>query len=257
MRNVCLMYHDVHEGAGPAPGIPPAAAIYHVSKASFLAHLEVLAARGIPLRTLREHAAAADGDSVVLTFDDGWEGSLSTGVESLLSAGARATFFVTPDYVGRRHFGGASLLREAHAAGMEIGTHGSTHRFLARLPEAEIRAELASSKSFVEDLLGVPVTTGSVPGGDWSPLVARVARECGYTALCTSRPGVNDVRTDPFALRRVAIRRTTPLAALERYAHFRVGREVLRAAALDAPRRLVGRDRYAAMRTRFLDSAFS
>jgi peptidoglycan/xylan/chitin deacetylase (PgdA/CDA1 family) len=248
------MYHDVHEGSEPAPGIPRSATVYHVSKASFDAQLRILGSSGLPLRAL---GAPSDGDSLVLTFDDGWEGSLSVGLEALLSAGARATFFVTPEYVGRRHFAGPSLLRDAHASGMEIGTHGSTHRFLALLTEAEIREELAAAKAFLEDLLGAPVTTGSVPGGDWSPVVARVARECGYTALCTSRPGVNDERTDPFALGRVAIRRTTPLAALERYARLRVGRERLRAAALDVPTRLVGRDRYAAIRARLLQSSFS
>jgi peptidoglycan/xylan/chitin deacetylase (PgdA/CDA1 family) len=248
------MYHDVHEGAEPAPGIPRTAAVYHVARASFDQHLGVLGASGFPLRTLGEDA---DGDALVLTFDDGWEGSLSTGVESLLAAGARATFFVTSDYVGRRHFAGPSLLRDADAVGMELGTHGSTHRFLARLSEPEIREELIRAKAFLEDLLGAPVRTGSVPGGAWSPLVARVARECGYATLCTSRPGVNDERTDPFALRRVAIRRTTPLAAIERYARFRVGRERLRAAALDVPTRLVGRERYAAIRARLLHGSFS
>ena len=249
------MYHDVHEGESPAPGIPRSAALYHVGRARFDAHLRILLASGVPFRALGE--GAQQSASLVLTFDDGWEGSLSTGVESLLAAGVRATFFVTPEYVGKRHFAGPSLLRDAHAGGMEIGTHGSTHRFLARLPEAEVRKELAGAKSFLEDMLAAPVTTGSVPGGDWSPVVARVARECGYTALCTSRPGVNEERTDPFALRRVAIRRTTPLGAVERYAQFRVGREVLRATALEAPRRLVGRDRYAAIRARLLQSSFS
>jgi peptidoglycan/xylan/chitin deacetylase (PgdA/CDA1 family) len=252
VRSVCLMYHDVHEGAAPVAGIPRTAALYHVSKNAFREHLRVVAATGTAVRTVGEHAAGAEGDSVVLTFDDGWAGSLSTGVECLLAAGLRATFFVTRDFCGRPGFADASLLREAHAAGMEPGTHGATHRFLGRLPEAELRDELTSSKAFLEDLLGAAVTTGSVPGGDWSPEVARIARECGYTALCTSQPGVNDERTDPLALRRVAIRRATPLAAVERYARFRVGREVVRASALGVPRRLVGPHRYAALRARLL-----
>jgi peptidoglycan/xylan/chitin deacetylase (PgdA/CDA1 family) len=254
VRGLVLMYHDVHEGAAPAAGMPRTASLYHVSRAAFREHLRVVAARGIPVRTVGEYVAGAGGDSIVLTFDDGWEGSLSAGAECLVEAGLRATFFVTRDHCGRPGFAGASLLRDAHAAGMEVGAHGATHRLLARLSEAELRAELESSKAFLEDLLGAPVTTASVPGGDWSPLVARVAREAGYTALCTSRPGVNDGRTDPLALRRVAIRRSTTLAAVERYADFRVGGAVLRAAAFDLPRRLVGPRRYAALRARLLGS---
>lgn len=249
------MYHDVHEGRAPAADVPRSASLYHVSRDAFRQHLEVLGSGPRRIRTVGEYAAlgdAGESDSIMLTFDDGWAGSLATGVECLLAAGFRANFFVTREYVGQRHFADASLLRDAHAAGMEIGTHGVTHRFLSRLPEPEVRAELADSKSFLEDLLGAPVTTGSVPGGAWSPAVARIAGECGYSALCTSRPGVNDGRTDRLSLRRVAIRGATTAAAVERYARFRVGREVLRSAALDVPRRLVGRDRYAALRSRLL-----
>lgn len=252
MRGVFLMFHEVYEGEAPAPGIPRTASRYHVSNARFAEHLRAVAATGVAVRTVGEHALS-EGDAVILTFDDGWAGSLSVGVERLAEAAVRATFFVTRDYVGKRGFAGPSLLREAHSAGMEIGTHGATHRFLARLPEAEARAELASSRAFLEDLLGAPVTTGSVPGGDWSPAVARVARECGYTALCTSRPGINDERTDLFALRRITIRASTKPAAAERYARLRVGPEVLRATVLDVPRRLLGRERYAALRAWVLD----
>jgi peptidoglycan/xylan/chitin deacetylase (PgdA/CDA1 family) len=249
------MYHEVHDGAAPAHGVPAGAARYHVPKDRFREQLRVLRSLGARTTTVGEFAAgraATEGDSVMLTFDDGWEGSLSNGVQCLLDAGMSATFFVTRDFVGKRHFAGPSLLREAHAAGVELGTHGATHRFLSTLPRREIETELASSKAFLEDLLGAPVETASVPGGAWSPLVGAVARECGYAALCTSRPGLNGRRTDLFALRRVAVRRGTPMAAFERYARLKIAREVVRAAALEAPRRVLGRDRYATLRARVL-----
>lgn len=249
------MYHDVHADRASAPEIPRTAALYHLSKATFAAQLDALTAAGVAVRSLGEFLGVSEGDSVILTFDDGWAGSLSTGVEALVDRGQRATFFVTTEYVGKRHFASSELLRDAYAAGMELGTHGATHRYLAGLPASEIDDELASSKTFLEDLLGAPATTGSVPGGAWSPLVATAARERGYTALCTSRPGIIDERTDRLALQRVAIRRTTSLGAVERYARFRVAREVVRATALDVPRRLLGRERYATTRARVLDGA--
>jgi peptidoglycan/xylan/chitin deacetylase (PgdA/CDA1 family) len=247
------MYHEVHEGA-PPDGIPAGAALYHVSLDAFRSHLAAIAESGVPVRTVGDWVAGHSEDAahVTLTFDDGWAGSLGAAVESLVEAGMRATFFVTRDFVGTRHHAGAGEIRAAADAGMELGTHGTTHRFLAGCSEDEIRHELTASKTYLEDLLGRAVEIGSLPGGAWSPLVARVARECGYRALCTSRPGVNDGRTDPMRLRRVAVRRGTDVDAVRRYARRAVGREVARAAALEVPRRLLGRRGYARLRARVL-----
>jgi peptidoglycan/xylan/chitin deacetylase (PgdA/CDA1 family) len=243
------MYHEVGEPAGVSAG----AARYHVSPGAFHEHLEAIRDAGVAVRTVGDWIAAPDDTRhVALTFDDGWAGSLSVGVEALARAGFRATFFVTRDFVGTPNFADAAMLRDAHASGMELGTHGVTHRFLADCPDDEVREELAGSKAFLEDLLGAPVETGSVPGGAWSPAVARIARECGYRALCTSRPGANDSRTDLMELRRVAIRRDTATAAVRRYSEGGVGREAARAALLELPRRLLGRERYAALRARLL-----
>ena len=246
------MYHEVYAGDPPA-GVSAGASLYHVSRDAFLGHLEAIREAGVPVRTVGDWVRGArEADHVALTFDDGWAGSLQSGVECLADAGLTATFFVTRDLVGKPRFAGTATLREARAAGMEIGTHGTTHRFLSACSEADVRAELSESKAFLEDLLGEGVETGSVPGGAWSPLVARVARECGYRALCTSRPGVNDERTDPMRLHRVAIRRDTPARAVERYARGALGREVARAAVLELPRRVLGRQRYRALRARLL-----
>ena len=235
------MYHDVHAADAPAADIPATAARYHVPESAFRRQLELV------------RPAAAAGN-VTLSFDDGWRESLSTGVQCLVDAGLRGTFFITRDFVGRRHFADRALLREAHAAGMELGTHGATHRFLADLPAGEVEEELTAAKTFLEDLLGAAVTTGSAPGGAWSPRVGEIAAEAGYESLYTSRPGVNDERTDPFALHRIPIRSGTTEAVLNRYARLDVGREVARAKVLDLPRSLLGRDRYAALRARLLRS---
>lgn len=243
------MYHEVGEPSGVSAG----AARYHVSREAFRAHLDAVRGSGAAVRTVGDWVAAPDGSRhVSLTFDDGWAGSLTTGVEALAEAGLRATFFVTRDFVGTPNFADAAMLREAHAAGMELGTHGVTHRFLSDCSELEIREELAGSKAFLEDLLGAAVEVGSVPGGAWSPAVGRIARECGYRALCTSRPGVNEATTDPMQLRRIAIRCDTDAATVRRYADGEVRREAARATVLELPRRLLGRQRYAALRAKLL-----
>ena len=253
-RSIWLMYHDVYPGASAA-GVPLSAGMYHVSRDLFRRHLEVVGASGLPVLTARESLAgtgAAAGDHVVITFDDGWAGSLGPGLECLVEAGYPGTFFVTRDYIGRPGFGDSAALLEARRAGMEIGSHGCTHRLLGELEPAEVRRELRDSRAFLEDLLGGPIGIASVPGGSWSPVVSGLARASGYVGLATSRPGINRLGVDPFRLRRVAVRGGTQSATIERWMQFTVTGPRLRSGLLVVPRRLLGPRRYAAIRRRLL-----
>jgi peptidoglycan/xylan/chitin deacetylase (PgdA/CDA1 family) len=250
---VWLAYHEVYDGE-PAVDVRAGAAIYHLPLETFRAHVGAVAESGVPVRTVGDWVAgrSREGDHLAFTFDDGWVGSLGPAVECLAGAGMAATFFITRDFVGRPHYADAERIRAARDAGMEFGAHGATHRFLADCSEDEIREELSASKAFLEDLLQQPVETMSAPGGAWSPAVARIAGECGYRALCTSRPGRNGPGTDPMRLCRVAVRRGTGPEAVRRYAGQAVTREVVRATAIDVPRRLLGRRGYARLRARLL-----
>lgn len=258
MRSVWLMYHDVYRGDAPAEDIPRTASVYHLEANLFRRHLEAVRLSGLPVCTVREHLArhgSAGGDHIVLTFDDGWEGSFTEGLEALTNAGFSATFFVTRDYVGRPRYVSRSLLRQAIEMGTDVGTHGCTHRLLGASSEGEVRLELAESKAFLEDIAGRPVKSASVPGGDWSPLVARIAEECGYECLCTSRPGWNGSWGNPFRLRRMAVRATVGADRIARYCRFSVGREVVRHSVLQVPKRVLGLERYSRLRRRLLGTS--
>jgi peptidoglycan/xylan/chitin deacetylase (PgdA/CDA1 family) len=255
VRSIWLMYHDVHANGRPA-GVPRTAAVYHLSVDTLRRHLAAIRASGLPVLTAAEslspETAAAAGDHAVITFDDGWEGSLSVGLECLLEAGVRATYFVTRDHVGKPRFASADQLVEAHRHGMEIGSHGTTHRLLAGLPEPQVRSELEGSMAFLGDLVGSRIVTGSVPGGSWSRTVSRAARDCGYIGLCTSRPGVNRDGDDPFRIRRLPVRSRTGVGTIERWAQFLVTGELLQSGLRRIPRRVLGEQRYVGVRRRLL-----
>jgi peptidoglycan/xylan/chitin deacetylase (PgdA/CDA1 family) len=77
--------------------------------------------------------------------------------------------------------------------GFGLGAHTVTHRRLARLGEAEQRAELVGSKAAVESAVGRPVAALAYPFGDPSAFDAatvRLAREAGYRLAFALRPGV-------------------------------------------------------------------
>ena len=242
------MYHDVYDGA-PRPQVPASATVYHVARESFTAHLLAIERSGHRVVTVGDYLATSTaGPSVVLTFDDGWIGAFEIALPLLLERGWRATAFVTRDFVGRRNFCGRDTLRDAAAAGMEIGVHGATHRMLSACTRDEIVAEFRECREYLEALLGQPVTNASIPGGDMTSTVVSCAREAGLRSLSNSRPGVNHSASSPFDLRRLAIRNSTRAADVQRYCRFSLRRERARWAALQMPRTILGMQRYSKLR---------
>lgn len=104
-------------------------------------------------------------------------------------------------------------VRALHAAGMEIGSHGTHHRMLAKLDADGIRAELAQSRDAIARELGVPPVSLAYPVGGrdaFDDRVVRTARELGFRIACSYLPGLNPARgEDWFALRRIAVERET------------------------------------------------
>jgi len=71
----------------------------------------------------------------------------------LKDADTHATFFVLGD-VAEHH---PDLVREIHAAGHEVGSHGCTHRFIYDQTPEEFEADVAKSLRLLESITGEPV----------------------------------------------------------------------------------------------------
>lgn len=249
MKSICLCYHNVYLGA-PETGIPRGASMYHISLDSFERQIQAIKDSRHAVRTVSEYAKNRMGDSIVITFDDGWRGTFEHALPVLRAAGLRATFFITRDLIGREHFADEAFLREAANLGMEIGVHGTTHRLLSTCKPEELLWEFNTCRTWLEQLLGRDIRSASAPGGDWNPHIAVAARDSKLWALCTSRPGVNLETRSPFELSRVAIKDSTSLADCQRYCRFDVRKEQARCILLNIPRRLLGMKRYSELRSK-------
>ena len=189
-----------------------------------------------------------DGVPCAVTFDDGYEGTFLHGLPALQDSGIVATLFVTTGFLGRPGFMDEAMLREWHAAGQRVGSHSVTHRPMNLLGDREISAEFADSRARLEDIVGSAVEGFSVPGGNFSARLFRLAFEAGYLHVYTSRPAFS--RVDEPIVSRFAIRATTPPEAVERLRaghiepFFRADR--LRFAA----KRVMGPRAYLALRSR-------
>jgi peptidoglycan/xylan/chitin deacetylase (PgdA/CDA1 family) len=127
-------------------------------------------------------------NEVLLTFDDGMLSDYDVAFPILAEKGRRAAFFITTAEVGAKGRVTWEHLREMAAAGMTLGAHGHTHRFLPELGADEQRVELETSRALIEDKTGAAVRMMSLPGGRFRSDTCAAARACGYIAVFTSSP---------------------------------------------------------------------
>jgi peptidoglycan/xylan/chitin deacetylase (PgdA/CDA1 family) len=125
----------------------------------------------------------------LFTVDDGGVSYYTLVADRLEERGWRGHCFVSTDAIGTRGFLSSGQIRELDRRGHVIGSHSASHpsRFsscaLSRMNE-----EWTRSRRVLEDLLGHEVRTASLPGGYYSPAVARSARDAGLDVIFTSEP---------------------------------------------------------------------
>ena len=102
----------------------------------------------------------------------------------------------------------SSDVRLAHELNIEIGGHTKNHPILARLGDAEARAEIGDGKDQLESLLKEKITLFAYPNGrpdqDYHLRHAAMVKELGYRAACSTASGVADSTSDLFQLPRYA-----------------------------------------------------
>jgi peptidoglycan/xylan/chitin deacetylase (PgdA/CDA1 family) len=207
-----LLYHRVCDERDPLG----------VSVERFAEQLELLADagyEGVPVSTVRESLSTGTPPRrlVGLSFDDGYRDVAENALPLLRRHGFRASLFVASGLVDGRvrasWYGsrpppilGWDELRALDAGGeLELEGHSVTHRDLVRLPEADARSEIESSRAELEERLGRPVAGFSYPAGRYGERERRLVEAAGYAYAVTCDPGPNGPSTDRFALRRIEV----------------------------------------------------
>jgi peptidoglycan/xylan/chitin deacetylase (PgdA/CDA1 family) len=93
--------------------------------------------------------------------------------------------------------------REMDIAGVEIGSHTLTHPILTSLGDDRLREEVRQSRTVLQTVLGRNVETFCYPNGDHDLRVRRAVAHAGYQCAVTTEVGLNDMRNNPLALRRI------------------------------------------------------
>jgi peptidoglycan/xylan/chitin deacetylase (PgdA/CDA1 family) len=101
----------------------------------------------------------------------------------------RGHFFITVNYLNAPGFVTAEQVRELKARSHGIGTHSCSHpERMSSCSWQQLVQEWRQSREILSEILGEPVTMGSVPGGYYSRKVAQAAAHAGLLVLFTSEP---------------------------------------------------------------------
>ncbi|MEO7916785.1 MAG: polysaccharide deacetylase family protein [Dokdonella sp.] len=253
-NSVALMYHALSVDAVVAEGQDPH---YSLRSDVFDSHLKACAAHGARAMSARDWLADSRERVVLLSFDDGHVSNYDLAFPLLAAHAATADFFVNTANVGTPGYANWAQLRAMADAGQSIQSHSHTHRYLTALNDRELVDELTRSRRMIEQEVGKPVSLLAPPGGRMPDNLARVATDCGYQHILSSRPG-RIAGDASMILPRMAVTSALDDATLSAWLRgdaLTFAKARLRYAALAAMKRLFGDTGYERLRQRALGRA--
>jgi peptidoglycan/xylan/chitin deacetylase (PgdA/CDA1 family) len=136
--------------------------------------------------------------TVTTSWDDGHR--LDVRLADLLREhGIAGTFYIAPE---SREIGPADRLSQTEirsiAADFEIGAHTMTHPFLPSLADAAARAEIMTSRSYLQDVSGQSVNSFCYPSGAFAGRDLELVRAAGFGYARTVQRFALDMPADPL-----------------------------------------------------------
>jgi peptidoglycan/xylan/chitin deacetylase (PgdA/CDA1 family) len=250
-----LMYHGLHADERANGRYDP---VYSVHPGDFARQLDWLLQHGyrsIGFDAPADADTAGDARAVAITFDDGDASNLEVALPLLRERGMVATFFITSDFIDQPGMLRAADVRALADAGMGIGAHGRSHRFLEDLDAEALDAELRDSRARLSAIAGRSIDALALPGGRGGERERLAALAHGYRHLSGSVPGPNRGTAPGEWLQRIAVTRGMALprfASLVAWRGLRPRLARARFSALAWPKRLLGNSGYERLRARLL-----
>jgi peptidoglycan/xylan/chitin deacetylase (PgdA/CDA1 family) len=157
--------------------------------------------------------------TVILTFDDGLQGTFTHAAPILAKRGLAATVFIITHFIGGRNGYDRFLntpdlamlsweqVKELDRLGWDIQSHSHRHYPHYKLAGNIRRDELVISKAILEERLGKPVDFFCFPYGAYDRESSLALHDAGYKAAVTCRDGHLPENLDGncYALRRTLV----------------------------------------------------
>ena len=183
-----LMYHEVSEIPESKMEVRRMHPTYSLSVQQFEEQMEYLFKnnyKSISLSSLFNKENSYE-KGVVITFDDGFVGNYKYALPVLKKYNFTATIFIIVSQVSSEGYLNWQQLSELSRNGISIQSHTMTHQPTGQLTDEELFYELSESKKIIEDKLGQAINFVSLPHGSFHKNLVNIAREIGYSGICSS-----------------------------------------------------------------------
>ena len=202
------MYHALENDTHPSGAKDLGEQAYVLQVQQFRQQMEYLQKAGFTTFFLEELISMPQWpkNAVVLTFDDGHQSNFTLALPVLEEFGFKAHFFITTGWVDTPFHLTSHQIQILSEKGMQIGSHGVTHRYFNELNGYTAHEELKKSRDTLQAIIDKPVSSFSAPGGRITHDTIERGMSLGYSLFCTSRvammhqgEGLNNIPR--FALR--------------------------------------------------------
>ena len=194
-----LMFHDLHDSTDTSDLYTMPAESFRNGLASLATWMRKQQQDFVPF-------SSNPSPGVAITFDDGYRSTMLIAADVLSSLEIPFHVFVTKSYVtsrDSRYLNESDLKHLLTRSGITFGVHGLHHRRMALLSESELREDLIHSRDWLEQVLGVTVSTLSYPHGSFTPKVVEMVEGSGFLAAACSSPGTYTSTRQQFMIPRI------------------------------------------------------
>jgi peptidoglycan/xylan/chitin deacetylase (PgdA/CDA1 family) len=166
---------------------------------------------------------------IAISFDDGYQDFYTHAFPILQQYSIPATVFLPTSFIDKiskyeqvlpqSEFLLWDQIREMQQNGISFGSHTVSHTSLTRLTQQQIQNELEYSKARIESETNVSIKGFAYPYGtfrDTDSKIGNLIANSGYSWAVTSISGINNTKSDLFALRRTVIMRNDGLLGFKR-----------------------------------------
>lgn len=135
---------------------------------------------GYSYRLVPIYSVQTTEKKVALTFDAAWGSDKTESIVKILTEnGIGGTFFLVGFWVDANE----DMVKLIDSAGLDIGTHSSTHPKMSTLSSEKIQEELSSSMQKITNITGKQVTLFRAPYGDYNDTLITIAGNLGLKTI--------------------------------------------------------------------------